>query len=99
MTKKTFPYGPWPIAALALGIALAGASAVSAETVRLKGPHEAKVDAKQVVEKLEKAGYQNVHDLEWDDGFWEVEATSPKGLPVDIVVDPTSGEIVHEEVD
>jgi hypothetical protein len=50
-----------------------------------------------VVRKVEHAGYTNIHDLEDDDGRWELEATSPAGVNVDLAVDPTTGEIVHEE--
>lgn len=99
MTKDSWIYGPWPLLALALGLALAGASAVSAETEGPKAANEAAGDVKRLVESIEGLGYRNVHDVEWDDGYWELEATSPKGLAVDLVVDPRSGEILHEAAD
>ena len=33
----------------------------------------------RVTEALEKRGYKNVHDVEVDDGRFEVDATSPDG--------------------
>jgi len=58
-----------------------------------------KMSPADVVRKVERAGYTNVHDLEYDDGRWELEAISPAGVNVDLAVDPTTGEIVHEEND
>ena len=53
----------------------------------------------EVTRKVEAAGYTNIHDLEYDDGRWELEATSPAGVAVDLDVDATTGNILNEEKD
>ena len=58
-----------------------------------------KLSPTEVVEKVKAAGYTNIHDVEFDDGRWELEATSPAGEAVDLEVDPDTGKIVHEEKD
>lgn len=81
-------------------IALAGtvaALATSPAVVVAQGT--GKLSPADVVEKVKAAGYTNVHDVEYDDGRWEVEATSPAGEAVDLKIDPDTGKIVHEEKD
>ena len=60
---------------------------------------QATLSPAEIVKKVEAAGYTNVHDLEFDDGRWEVEATSPAGVAVDLEVDAASGKILHEDRD
>ena len=52
-----------------------------------------------VINKVQAAGYTNIHDVEFDDGRWELEATSPAGTDVDLEVDAATGKILHEEKD
>jgi hypothetical protein len=54
--------------------------------------------AGDIVRSLEGRGYTNVHDAEWDDGHWEVDATNPSGKPVDLEVAP-DGTITNEKPD
>lgn len=68
--------------AAALGLALAGTVAAQ-DTMR-----EA-----QVRTTLEAQGYTDVHDVKFDDGLWEADATSADGRKVDVRIDPASGEI------
>ena len=84
--------------AAGLAAALLVASTAGAQNTQIN-PAEAAVQPDVLMRTLEGMGYTNVHDLEWDDGFWEVEAVSPQGRPVDLLVHPQTGEIVHEEVD
>jgi len=53
----------------------------------------------EITRKVEAAGYTNIHDLEYDDGRWELEATSSAGVAVDVDVDAASGTILNEERD
>ena len=53
----------------------------------------------EIVQKVEAAGYTNVHDLEFDDGRWEVDATSPAGVAVDLDVDAATGKVLHDDRD
>jgi hypothetical protein len=63
------------------------------------GGQQATLSPAEVVRRLEDAGYTKIHDLEFDDGRWELEATSPAGIAVDLDVDGTTGKILHEETD
>lgn len=80
----------WPVALM--GVAMLGASPVLGGTVPAQSPDE-------IVRGLEGRGYTAIRDVEFDDGVWELEATSPAGKPVDLVVEPGSGKILHEEID
>jgi len=48
---------------------------------------------------LEAKGYSDVHDLEVDDGRFEVDARSPAGESVDLELDLETLEILHEDRD
>lgn len=48
---------------------------------------------------LEAKGYSDVHDLEVDDGRFEVDARNPQGKAVDLELDLKTLEILHEDVD
>jgi hypothetical protein len=70
-----------------------------ASAQQASGPGAAAKQPAEIIKTLEGQGYTNVHDVDWDDGAWEVEATAPGGKPVDLIVDPNNGKIVHEEAD
>lgn len=53
----------------------------------------------EIKAKLTAAGYQNVHDVEFDDGLWSADAKSPQGEDVDLLVDPDDGSVVASEHD
>jgi hypothetical protein len=53
----------------------------------------------RVTEALEKRGYKNVHNVEVDDGRFEADATSTAGYDVELELDMSSLEIVHEHRD
>jgi Peptidase propeptide and YPEB domain. len=57
------------------------------------------LNIKQIIAKLESAGYTNIHDVEKDDGVWEVDAKNSAGQRVELIVDPVTGEVLHEERD
>lgn len=71
-------------AVLALGLAAAGFA--FAQTGRLSGS--------DILQRVERAGYSDVRDLEFDDGLWEVKARDGDGRPVELLVDPDSGAII-----
>lgn len=48
---------------------------------------------------LEAGGYTDVHDLEVDDGRFEVDAKNPAGEPVDLELDMGTLEIIEEDRD
>lgn len=53
----------------------------------------------EIKAKLTAAGYQNVHDVEFDNGLWSADAKSPQGDDVDLLVDPDDGSVVASEHD
>ncbi|RYF28178.1 MAG: PepSY domain-containing protein [Comamonadaceae bacterium] len=55
--------------------------------------------ADQVQIALQQAGYSRVRGIEFDDGFWEAEATNSANQPVELRVDPTTGRVVSEQLD
>lgn len=59
----------------------------------------APLTAEQIQAKLAAAGYTRVYDLEFDDGFWEADATNPRGERVELRIDAYSGAVVRERFD
>lgn len=57
------------------------------------------LSAADIQSRLASQGYTNIRDIEYDDGRWEVEATNPRGEPVDLKLDPRDGRILREKVD
>jgi hypothetical protein len=55
--------------------------------------------AASITQRLTASGYTNVHDVEWDDGVWEADATSPAGQEVDLTLSPDDGRILSETLD
>ncbi|MGH8145145.1 MAG: PepSY domain-containing protein [Rhodanobacteraceae bacterium] len=58
-----------------------------------------KLNENEIKAKLTAQGYQNVHDVEFDDGLWKADAKSPRGEKVDLLVDPDNGSVVASEPD
>lgn len=80
---------------LALPFALAAAPALAGDDDRTGTAEElARVRA-----ALEAKGYSDVHDLEVDDGRFEVDALNPQGKAVDLELDLKTLEILHEDLD
>jgi len=81
---------------LALGaLALMGAGTARADDDRAVTPDE----EQRIRTTLEQKGYKDVHDLEVDDGRFEVDAVSPAGDKVDLELELESLEILHEKKD
>ena len=53
---------------------------------------------KDVLNKLEAAGYRDFREVERDDNRYEVKATDPQGLRVELDVDPVTGDVLKTEV-
>lgn len=81
-------------AALALGLALAAPAAFAGDDERVTDEQFAKIKA-----ALEAKGYKDVRDVEIDDGRFEVDAIHPDLYAVDLELDMTTLEIVHEKRD
>jgi hypothetical protein len=53
----------------------------------------------EIKAKLTAQGYQDVDDVEFDDGLWSADATNPQGKKVDLLVDPNDGSVVAVKQD
>lgn len=52
--------------------------------------------AQAVANALQHAGYRNVRDIEFDDGFWAAEARRSNGEKVDLVLHPVTLAVLSE---
>lgn len=58
-----------------------------------------KLNADEISAKLAAAGYQNVKDVEFDEGLWSAEAKTSRGTDVKLLVDPDDGSVVAKSHD
>lgn len=72
---------------LVLGLAAAGFAFA-------QGGAAGGLSSSEILQRVEQAGFTDVRDLEFDDGLWEVKALASDGRRVELLVDPTSGEII-----
>lgn len=57
------------------------------------------IPAQRVKELVRAAGYSRITEIEFDDGFWEVEAIDSYGREVDLLLHPITGEILNAPQD
>ncbi len=53
----------------------------------------------QVRQALQVAGYTRIRDIDYDDGFWEAEATNAASQPVELRIESTTGKVLREKLD
>ena len=53
---------------------------------------------KDVLAKLETAGYRDFREVERESNKYEVKATDPQGQRVELDVDPVTGDVLKTEV-
>ena len=58
-----------------------------------------KLNKDEVKAKLVAAGYQNVKDVEFDEGLWSAAAETARGDDVNLLVDPDDGSVVAKSRD
>ena len=58
-----------------------------------------RLNADEIKAKLTAQGYQDVDDVEFDDGLWSADAKNPEGKKVDVLVDPNDGSVVAVKQD
>ena len=58
-----------------------------------------KLNKDEVTAKLVAAGYQNVHEVEYEHGLWSADAKTMRGTDVDLLVDPGDGSVVAKSRD
>lgn len=80
---------------LALVTSIGLASTSCAALAGDKPPSDSK-KLSEIVLILEKAGYEPISEIEFDDGHWEVDAYQ-HGEKREVNVDPKTGEITKDE--
>lgn len=74
-------------------VAVAGLGLHSVQAqVSPRGPGQ--FSAAQITSQVEAAGYSQVRDIEFEDGFWEVKAVDAQGNRAKLLVDPDTGELI-----
>jgi hypothetical protein len=58
-----------------------------------------KLNEDEVKAKLAAAGYEKVHDVEYENGLWSADASTHQGTAVDLLVDPSDGSVVAKSRD
>ena len=82
--------------AAALAIALAALAGPALADSDRNGTEQ---ELARVRTALEAEGYRDVHDLEVDDGRFEVDAVNAQGQPVDLELDLETLEILYVDRD
>jgi uncharacterized membrane protein YkoI len=82
--------------ALAAGLLAAAPLAAQAQDDDRPATQE---EIEKIRQTLEAKGYTNVHDIEVDDGRFEVDARHPDGHEVDLELDLQTLEILYEKRD
>ena len=58
-----------------------------------------KLNKDEVTAKLTAAGYESIHDVEYEHGLWSADARTSRGTDVDLLVDPGDGSVVAKSRD
>jgi len=58
-----------------------------------------RLDKDEIQSRLTAQGYQDVDDLDFDDGIWRAEARSSSGQNMDLIIDPTDGSVIASKQD
>jgi uncharacterized membrane protein YkoI len=53
----------------------------------------------EILARLKERGYTEVYEIEREHGAYEVKARGPDGRPVELYVDPRTGEVIGHEHD
>ena len=53
----------------------------------------------EIKARLTTAGYEKIHDVEYEHGLWSAEADTSDGTDVDLLVDPDDGSVVARSRD
>ena len=58
-----------------------------------------RLDKDAIESSLTAQGYQDVDDLDFDNGIWRAEARDSTGQDVDLIIDPTDGSVIASKRD
>ena len=85
-------------AAIAPAFAQTTAPAATPATATAPAAQSNWLSIKDVLGKLEAAGYTDFREVERDKNKYEVKATDPQGQRVELDVDPVTGDVLKTEV-
>lgn len=85
-------------AAIAPAFAQNAAPAATPATATAPAAQSNWLSIKDVLGKLEAAGYRDFREVERDKDKYEVKATDPQGQRVEMDVDPVTGDVLKTEV-
>ena len=75
-------------------LALSILSVATFGAVHAQSGDHGNLSATDIAAKVEAAGYSQVSEIEFDDGFWEVKAIDGNGVRAKVLVDPRTGELL-----
>ena len=85
----------------ALAVAMAAATPLFAsenDTPKIDVPRTQWLSVSEIAEKFEAMGYQ-IHEIEVEDGVYEIEAVDKNGMRVEAYVHPATGDVLEEKAD
>lgn len=59
----------------------------------------ATISRETITAQLTTAGYTNIHDIDFENGVWKVEAQDKTGADVELKLDPNTGKVLGTEQD
>lgn len=85
-----------------LVIAILALASMTVPAARAQSVHDRGAtpdESRRITEVLTTKGYTEIHDIEVDDGRFEVDARNPGGQAVDLELDLETLEILYEDRD
>lgn len=83
---------------LAGGALVAAPVLAQATTTATSAATAAELSIKQIVDRVEAAGYRDIKEVEREDDRYEVKATTADGRRAELYLDPVSGDITKTKI-
>jgi len=99
-----------PLAGMVMAFGLAGAAIAQAPAPAATAPAtvsaaaafswaaEPALNILQIYDRLEAAGYRDLHGIKWSDGCYEVKARNDQGARVELDVDGRNGTVLRSRI-
>lgn len=86
------------IIAFVTALSLLAAPAVAADSRFERADDSRWMPIRQLLDRVESAGFRDVTEIERDDGVYEVKATGAAGQRMKLYLDPRTGEILGQKL-
>lgn len=83
------------LAATTLEFARTAAAAVDPDSTAAMAPTGARLTIGDIYERMKAAGYRGITEIEWEDGYYEVEARDAHDREVELHVDGSTGAVIR----